>query len=277
MVHLSLQHRVKYKRQASFYGETFNTAWRRTLLGLSVTAAILNVMFLLAGIFMVVLTGYSWEINDRWHKSGDVEVDRIGTAFFWLTIPLLLAVLSIADSIIQRRAGAPRAGLSAICAVIGLLGWGTQFGMESTCLFTLSYKDGQYTVGADFCPWTFKKGWHPGTYFHSALGVGYYFAWSAICMLVIYFVHIILAAIVLFQQRKVSAAPFTRKRAYSYHSPVDGKEMLTNRDMPDRSAATTPRPYDADHELKEPLSYHRPASMSHDDLADDEEKKRLVA
>ncbi|KAK1081225.1 hypothetical protein LTR33_004875 [Friedmanniomyces endolithicus] len=273
MVNLSLQHRVKFEKQATLLSEASHEGPHTALFGLAAAIAVLNVLFLVDGAVVTGIIDYSWSQvpgapSRSWYKDDSITVDRIKLFFLYCTIPCILSAFSTFAAV-QHRRSTPSGLLIAIgSAVSGLALWIVQFGIQGRCVLEHSLGVPSPHEPPGFCGYSFRDTWDPKSFWQTGLAVAYYATLVSISMLVLYIAYLALAIVLLVKQRRVADKPSRMPQAYAYHSAVEDTELQTDRDMPDRSAAPTPVPQDA----RSRLPSCPAASAFDEDLAPEKER-----
>ncbi|TKA48990.1 hypothetical protein B0A54_01066 [Friedmanniomyces endolithicus] len=78
MVNLSLQHRVKFEKQATLLSETSHDGPNTALLGLAAAIAVLNVLFLVNGAVIAAIIDWTWYretglSHQSWYKDDSID------------------------------------------------------------------------------------------------------------------------------------------------------------------------------------------------------------
>ncbi|TKA67069.1 hypothetical protein B0A55_07810 [Friedmanniomyces simplex] len=276
MVNLSLQHRVKFERQATLLSESSHDGPHTALFGLAAAVAVFNVLFLVNGAVISGIIDYSWyqepgAAHRSWYQDESIVADRIKLVLFYCTIPLVLSALSIFATIQHRRSTPSGLFIAIGSAVLGSALWIAQLAMQGTCVLGNNLGGLSPHESSGFCGFSFRDTWDPKTFWQTGLAVAYYATFLSICMIVLYIAYLTLAILLLVKQRRAAGKPSRMPQEYAYHSAAEETEMHTDRDMPDRSAAPTPVPEDAG---SRPPSY-RAASAFHEGLTPEKEKEMV--
>ncbi|KAK0277234.1 hypothetical protein LTR91_000306 [Friedmanniomyces endolithicus] len=276
MVNLSLQHRVKFEKQATLLSETSHDGPHTALLGLAAAIAVLNVLFLVNGAVIAAIIDWTWYretglSHQSWYKDDSIDVERTKLLFLYCTIPLILSAVSVFTAIQHRRSTPSGLFIAIGSAISGSALWIVQFGMQGKCVLEHSLGVASPHEPPPFCAYSFRDTWDPKSFWQTGLAVAYYATLLSISMLVLYFVYLALAIVLLVKQRRTADKPSKVPQAYAYHSAVEETEMQTDRDMPDRSAAPTPVPQDASSRLP---SY--PAASAFDEHLAPEKERDMV-
>ncbi|KAK1068262.1 hypothetical protein LTR12_001206 [Friedmanniomyces endolithicus] len=273
MVNLSLQHRVKFEKQATLLSEASQNGSHAALFGLAAAIAVLNILFLVNGAVIAGIINWTWyhetgSSHQSWYKDDSIDVERIKLLFLYCTIPLILSAVSVFAAI-QHRRSTPSGLFFAIgSAISGLALWIVQFGMQGKCVLEHSLGVASPHEPPGFCGYSFRDTWNPKSFWQTGLAVAYYATLVSISMLVLYIAYLALAIVLLVKQRRVADKPSRMPQAYAYHSAAEDTELQTDRDMPDRSAAPTPVPQDA----RSRLPSYPAASAFDEDLAPEKER-----
>ncbi|KAK0284071.1 hypothetical protein LTR35_005785 [Friedmanniomyces endolithicus] len=274
MVNLSLQHRVKFEKQATLLSEASHDRPHTALFGLAATIAVLNVLFFMDGAVITGIIDYSWyqeSSHQSWYRDDSIDVQRIKLLFLYCTIPLVLSAVSIFAAIQHRRSTPSGLPIAIGSAMSGLALWIVQFAMQGKCVLEHSLGVASPHEPPAFCGYSFRDTWDPKTFWQTGLAVADYTTLLSISMLVLYIIYLALAVVLLLKQRRAADKPGRMPQAYAYHSAVEETEMQTDRDMLDRSLAPTPVPQDASSRLP---SY--PAASAFDEHLAPEKERDMV-
>ncbi|KAK4551979.1 hypothetical protein LTR86_010771 [Recurvomyces mirabilis] len=276
MVGLSLLHPTRLKRQATLLSESLENGPQRVLFVLTTIIAICNFAFFILGTFIAARIDYGWYGEpggppEPLHKEGTIVVDRAGLVFFYCTIPLVLLAVSVFE-ILQHRTSQPfRPVLSLVCGGLGLLAWLIQFSLQGTCILPTS-RFNTTSAEAGWCAFELRQ-WDPRSYWSSGLAVAWYVTWCVLVMVVLYLTQLIVTLSFFLRQRKAAGKQSIMPQAYQYHSPLEEREMHTNRDIPDRSATNTPLPSGHTRTPSHPPRYGD-GGIFHEELDQEEKSER---
>ncbi|EME39123.1 hypothetical protein DOTSEDRAFT_56613 [Dothistroma septosporum NZE10] len=150
-------------------------------LALAVAIWIFNVALLIAGGVVAGVVDYRWTDDSAavWSHDDEGSVQsRARLAFFYVTIPFVLSVLSSVELERLNRKEMPSVWIpmSSVCAFVL---WAVQVGWQARCIWVRSENRGA-------CPWAFAGGIVPRSTWGSGLTAAWVVPWLILPLLVLY-------------------------------------------------------------------------------------------